>query len=152
MFHLLDDVRVWSTERGLERSGSVGKGQRARNASPLARGDGGDGGRGGGRGYGGGARGYGGEGAGISGCGGQYRPKKNGKRAGGDNIGRETTAQVTSLAEPGRLRPFGQSPSALPFLCHSHCSRPCSAMPVVNSVRSIHKAANCSLPASTACK
>ena len=111
----------------------------------------GGGGGGGGHEGMGGARGYGGEEAGISGCGGQYRSKKNGKRAGGDNIGRETTAQVTSLAEPGRLRPLGQSPSALPFLCHSHCSRPCSAMPVVNSVRSIHKAANCSLPASTAC-
>ena len=44
MFHLLDDVRVWSTERGLERSGSVGTGQRARNASPLAREEGARGG------------------------------------------------------------------------------------------------------------
>ena len=64
MFHLLDDVRVWSTERDLERSGSVGTGQRARNASPLARGDGGGEGGGGDEGMEGGHEGMGGGGRG----------------------------------------------------------------------------------------
>lgn len=38
MFHLLDDVRVWSTEQARESSADVGTREGARNLSPLARG------------------------------------------------------------------------------------------------------------------